>query len=314
MLTRCTTCNTWFRLGQNDIRAAHGDVRCGSCGARFNALATLHDKLPVDAFETIPETATPITAKSTPAAEPPEKAPTIEETAEPEEPPETAPTIAEPVEPEEPATPPEPAAPDVTLSRKPTDDRPPRSKPADFIARMRGSLSRVPAWAWWTAGSVVLFLALVSQIVIHEHAALRANPATRGAVEALYSAFGHPLPPRHDLDALVITDAEVAASSSKPGALSVTATLGNRADFAQGWPLLRVTLLNRFGGVVANGLYRAGDYLPQTKSADRDPLRAGAARTVRLRIADPGAKAVGFVIVPCLSGEHGPVCAERRSD
>ena len=54
MYTRCPDCETTFRLGAEDLRRAHGKVRCGDCGHVFNALEFLaedaedtDDSLPV---------------------------------------------------------------------------------------------------------------------------------------------------------------------------------------------------------------------------------------------------------------------------
>ncbi|HET7569589.1 MAG TPA: zinc-ribbon and DUF3426 domain-containing protein [Gammaproteobacteria bacterium] len=294
MFTRCTNCNTWFRLGQNDIRTAHGEVRCGACGARFNALASLCEELPAAALEGI--AAEPVRPAEPPA--PPPAEPVIDEQVgawsepapadappevvfEPEPAPEDPETLAEEVQAHETEIPPAPATPEK---------------------RRR----RVPRWVWWTAGSVILLAVLISQGIIYGHAALRANPLTRGVIESLYSAFGHPLPPRHDINALTITAAQVSTTPAAPGALILTAALTNKADFAQAWPQLRVVLTDRFGSVVGRGLFGPRDYLP---AHDADKLAAGATQPVRLKLADPGSNAVGFVVVPCLEKDTGPVCA-----
>ena len=41
MLTRCPDCQTLFRIRAETLRVAHGRVRCGRCGAEFNALDSL---------------------------------------------------------------------------------------------------------------------------------------------------------------------------------------------------------------------------------------------------------------------------------
>jgi predicted Zn finger-like uncharacterized protein len=54
MYTRCPNCETTFRLGAEDLRRAHGKVRCGDCSNVFNAIEFLaedaedtDDSLPV---------------------------------------------------------------------------------------------------------------------------------------------------------------------------------------------------------------------------------------------------------------------------
>ncbi|HET7307830.1 MAG TPA: zinc-ribbon and DUF3426 domain-containing protein [Gammaproteobacteria bacterium] len=291
MFTRCTNCNTWFRLGQSDIRTAHGEVRCGACGARFNALASLCEELPAAAFEGVAAEQIRPAEQPAPSPEPVnEQAEAWTEPAPAEAPPEV---IFEP----------EPALEDPeTIADEARAEQEIPPEPAKPDKRRR----RVPRWVWWTVGSVLLVAALISQGIIYGHAALRANPLTRGAIESLYSAFGHPLPPRHDINALTITAAQVSTTPAAPGALILTAALTNRADFPQPWPQLRVVLTDRFGSVVGRGMFGPRDYLPAPKT---DKLAAGATQPVRLKLADPGSNAVGFVVVPCREKNASPVCA-----
>ncbi|MGR8922080.1 MAG: MJ0042-type zinc finger domain-containing protein, partial [Gammaproteobacteria bacterium] len=41
MLTRCPSCQSWFRVRAEHLSAAGGRVTCGACDAVFNALDTL---------------------------------------------------------------------------------------------------------------------------------------------------------------------------------------------------------------------------------------------------------------------------------
>lgn len=333
MFTRCANCDTWFRIGPDAVRAAHGQVRCGFCGETFNALKTLCDSLPPDAFQQPePDDRPPVEAAPTPEpvivpderepASPPaapdvpeddiapirsDDAATPEDWAEPvttlenpaghsayldvDEPTPAAAADLDPIQPDEPADPPREAA-----------------YPPAYVApeKRRGSGAKIA----WTLGSIALFLALLTQITIYETPALRANNVTRPAIESLYAAFGHPLPPRRDLAALYVSRAKVTSAPGTGAALLVTASLTNRADFAQPYPMLEVSLTNRFGNPVGRGLFSAMNYLPHPADA-ATKLRAGETQSVRLEIADPGTEAVGFVIVPCVQTENGPQCAER---
>lgn len=46
MYTRCPECATVFRVTAEQLRMAHGDVRCGNCSKSFNALLSLMDERP----------------------------------------------------------------------------------------------------------------------------------------------------------------------------------------------------------------------------------------------------------------------------
>jgi len=51
MFTRCPECNTHFRVTAENLRAANGEVCCGSCETEFNALASLTDTVPAENVE-----------------------------------------------------------------------------------------------------------------------------------------------------------------------------------------------------------------------------------------------------------------------
>ena len=45
MYTRCTECETLFRVTREQLNAARGQVRCGRCGNVFDALSSLHEEI-----------------------------------------------------------------------------------------------------------------------------------------------------------------------------------------------------------------------------------------------------------------------------
>lgn len=70
LATRCTSCGTAFRVVQDQLKISDGWVRCGRCGAVFNATESLFD---LDALT--PPGPTPPLAPSSPAAAPPTSSP-----------------------------------------------------------------------------------------------------------------------------------------------------------------------------------------------------------------------------------------------
>ena len=46
MYTQCPSCSATFRVTADVLRVAGGRVRCGSCGAAFNALNHLSEQRP----------------------------------------------------------------------------------------------------------------------------------------------------------------------------------------------------------------------------------------------------------------------------
>ena len=55
MYTQCTECRTVYQIGPEDLKRAHGRVRCGACGTVFDALETLSHEPPQPAEPPAPE-------------------------------------------------------------------------------------------------------------------------------------------------------------------------------------------------------------------------------------------------------------------
>lgn len=69
MYTRCPNCQSTFRLNATLLQMAGGDVRCGACGAVFNALGFLYDELPAaDAAAASSQAPAPAPERPPPAA------------------------------------------------------------------------------------------------------------------------------------------------------------------------------------------------------------------------------------------------------
>ena len=162
------------------------------------------------------------------------------------------------------------------------------------------------------AGSVLLALALAAQLVHHNREALAANALAGPAVSALYARLGAPIEPRWDLAAYDVKQWG-AATDAAPGALRLRASIINKASRAQPFPLLRVTLEDRFGAQIARGEFAPSDYLPG-RAAPQGMLEPGARADADLMLDDPGSQAVGFEIDVCLKRAAGLVCgAEQKS-
>lgn len=50
MFTQCPKCETTYRVSSDDLSEAHGEVECGNCSQRFDALARLSESLPMPVF------------------------------------------------------------------------------------------------------------------------------------------------------------------------------------------------------------------------------------------------------------------------
>jgi predicted Zn finger-like uncharacterized protein len=141
LATRCTDCNTVFRVVQDQLKVSEGWVRCGRCGSVFNALEGLFDLEPVPAPAAAPVEREP-EAPATPAAVPPTAA--AAQAEEPVAPPVEAPVWSPVPGPFTPSFASAPAAPEPYVDAWPAPREPEfvESQPEPF-ARGTGSVVHV---------------------------------------------------------------------------------------------------------------------------------------------------------------------------
>ncbi|MGH8292717.1 MAG: DUF3426 domain-containing protein [Gammaproteobacteria bacterium] len=336
MFTTCTACGTQFRINTAQLRAVHGLVRCSRCQSVFDAFETLREAS---------EVAQQVTETDAPAytIEPPEdtSVPKIEdlepiaiETASPAPPvPDVKITVnaKEPVPPMddlfadlwgEPPTakPAEPASgPLATQASLLTEDHipkppelardqalyrdtqlPPSEPRVAPVPRRRAVISG------WGVGAVVLLVLLAIQLTNANRLALSETAVIGPSLGAVYAALGHPLQAAPQPDSWVISSINVTSDPETPGALSITGSLQNHADFAQAWPLLRVELTDRYGDALRARDFTASEYLPANRPAIW--LGSGMATHFRIDVVDPGPNAVGFQVQACLNMDNQRQC------
>jgi predicted Zn finger-like uncharacterized protein len=151
----------------------------------------------------------------------------------------------------------------------------------------------------WSAALAALASILVAQAVNHYRDELAVNPRLHRPLTALYGLLGVTLVPHWDLSAYEVHQLGAQAAQNA-GELTVRASVRNDAQQPQPLPLLRVTLLDRFGNRLAsrdvpprsylNGAPAAGALLPPGERVD-----------AQMAFVDPGKNAVGFEIDACLA-------------
>jgi predicted Zn finger-like uncharacterized protein len=147
----------------------------------------------------------------------------------------------------------------------------------------------------WLAAAIALALLLAAQI-FH---------ANRDWLAA--KGIGLGLPPPANLSAYQLRQWGVTGDPGAKGALRVRASILNTAAQLQPYPLLRVTLANRFGSRIGTREFEPAEYLgkPTVRM-----LAPGERVDATLDILDPGKDAEGFEIDVCLRGaDHKVACA-----
>jgi predicted Zn finger-like uncharacterized protein len=260
--TRCPQCGTTFRLTAAQLKARNGQVRCGRCQHVFQADQHLVERPPK-------------TAKSTTRKRAPRK------------PPVTAPV------PEPRAAIPETAVAAPEQEARATVPEPEPLRPAR-VAKTS---------PYWLAGSIVLVVVLLAQgVVFYGQLLGRELPLLQPAIDGVCRA----LPCRRlapiDMRRLDLTETRVTPHPRYDRALRIRATIVNRAEHAQPYPLLEVSLIDNQGHLVARRAYPPRDYLkkPETIAAGLPPH---VAVQVSLDITSPGPKASGYEVLLLPPGE-----------
>jgi predicted Zn finger-like uncharacterized protein len=159
----------------------------------------------------------------------------------------------------------------------------------------------------WILVSGALALLFVGQVLHHYRQTLVRHPTFGPPLEQAYELLGQTLEPRWELGAYSIKQWGIVSDPQVPGTLRVRASITNNADFAQPYPLLKLTLEDRFGANLGTREFKPEEYLSSTTSATRR-LSPTAAANVDLAIVDPGEEAIGFQFNVCVQHGNGVEC------
>jgi len=240
MLTRCPACRTAFRVTAEQLKPRAGRVRCGQCQAVFNAIETLVD-------------APPAPPAGSDAGATADVVPNGDRTA-------VSPAIS-------PADAPVGAPADEPVGA-------PVEAPAEPPARRRRLLA-------WGAGVVLMLALLLLQAAYAFRTELAASqPELRPLLEEMCVALecDLPLPRKADLVGIEVSDLH--PEPRQPQLLALSATLKNRAGFAQAFPSLELTLTDTRDQALVRRVLGPDDYLAPTMDA-----RAGFAANSELAVA-----------------------------
>ena len=159
----------------------------------------------------------------------------------------------------------------------------------------------------WLAAAVLLALLLASQLVHQHRQYLAEHGPLREVVSSMYRAFGAPLVAPTSLAAYQLRQWGVTGDPTADGTLKVRASILNTAAQMVPYPLLRVTLANRYGARIGARDFEPAEYLGQPTARLLSP---GERVDATLAILDPGKDAEGFEIDVCVrSNDKNIVCA-----
>lgn len=252
LITRCPSCETAFRASEPQIAARNGQVRCGRCATVFDANA---HRVFVES-PTVPEA--PSESFDLPSTTSADAQPPAEPIGAKNESLVLAPAPAEDSQPSSSAT--EPA---ISADRAVADP----NLELDFGRKRRHGAATISPWIGWP-GLVMLAILLLAQIAYH----LRGDialllPETKPLLTELCLVLGCDLPLPRKPEMMSIESSDLQADTANPGVMVLSATLRNRAPFAQHAPALELTLTDLQDQPVARRVLNVVDYAPRGAAA-----------------------------------------------
>jgi len=303
LFTRCPDCDTTFRVTDDALAKANGQVRCGRCASVFNAYAERRDVPGQPLAEALVQHA----AAAAPGARESDGAA-----------PESAPPSADPIEAlsvadvvaqiEQVAIEEDEDTGEFAELEAVNDDAIPPVQVEAVLETEAIVDSRRRLWeprrrsAWWGAGVLAALLALALQGVNHYRADLIRQAAVGPLVRSAYSALGITVTPHWDVRQYEILDwvATAAPGNGGLGSLKITARIKNRGPDYQPYPEVTLRLKNRWEVAVGSRTFAPTEYLA---AAPRRLMAPGETARAQLEVVDPGPDAYGFELDVCIEAE-----------
>jgi predicted Zn finger-like uncharacterized protein len=179
---------------------------------------------------------------------------------------------------------------------------------ADFAPQPHIADRSLALWPW-IVGSVVLLLLLAAQGIHHWRERIAASAFLGPALTRTYAALGLPLTPHWNLAAYDVRQQGAVSDPNDSQIIRVRLSVTNHAPQAQPLPLVRLTLLDRYGKRVARRELTPSEYWPSAQ-----PPHTFLAHEERvdseIAVHDPGAASASFELDVCLRSNEGALhCA-----
>jgi len=158
------------------------------------------------------------------------------------------------------------------------------------------------------AGVAILVLVLVGQFVHQARNTLATIPAFNSVVGPMYRAIGQPLSPDWDVTGWRF-EVTKGSTDEENNALTVYSRIGNKSDTPLPYPLIGISLTDRFEETIGSRILDPAEYL----SSDLDPrklVQPGNTFNAVITIESPSEEATGFKLHVCYRDAGGSLrCA-----
>lgn len=147
------------------------------------------------------------------------------------------------------------------------------------------------------AALVGLGLLLVLQVLHQSREALATMPAFNDAIGPVYRMLGRPVTPAWDVAAWTV-EATTGDFEESENVLTIFSRVANKSDKAIPYPLVHVSLTDRFEEIVGSRVLEPAQYLASDLDP-RNPVAAGNTFNAIIAIESPSPEATGYKISVC---------------
>jgi len=303
METRCPECHTVFRVAEEQLAVADGQVRCGECDHVFNAReAAVESASSNDVLETVSIDVPDIEVKDISIESTDLDDETVPEQAVSEQT-ETGSTEADDTaEQTGNETEADQASDEEPVVNEDEQDEPEKKHDGYDIAALYPELEKAPAIKLppstratlaWSAAILGLLIILFAQLSYFMRDNLAHNAKLRPLLESMCETLNCELSGQRAPSLVRLQSHKVLSHPNQSDALRVEAVISNEADFNQAYPVLRLRFRDLDGRLLASRDFLPEQYLPtdvkrQAGMTPREPVNAV------LDIIDPGKKAISY--------------------
>lgn len=159
------------------------------------------------------------------------------------------------------------------------------------------------------AAAVLLFIVLGFQVIHHSREAFATSETFQNTLGPIYRMVGRPVTPAWDVKGWRF-EATKGSASEEDEVLTIFSRIGNTSGQALPYPLVHVSLTDRFEEIIGSRVLEPAEYL--VGNADpRRPVRQGTSFEAVFTIDTPSAAATGFKLNVCYRLSSGQLrCAD----
>jgi len=147
------------------------------------------------------------------------------------------------------------------------------------------------------AGIAALALLLCAQYLHQSRESLAVYPAFSGSVGSIYRMLGNPVTPEWDITGWRF-EATKGSTDESDELLTIYSRIGNKSGEALPYPLINVSLTDRYEDIIGSKVLEPGDYLAESLDT-REAVAPGETFSAVITIDAPDASATGFKLNVC---------------